>query len=266
VGEEFAENMAANFAGSKKMGGVMVQWALNSGVMPELEEFPTNADADLFLALQDITTKNITIARRVPPILANISEGVSLGSGGSEMQKAVELMQSRCTPAQNRLMNFYNKVLLPGMGDKRTVKIQHFTPITTPIEIDDRVWEVLTLDEKRDFVRGNFPTITLRTTAVTPLPGQEGAETTEPVVEEPELDADGEPVPAPAPPSEAFKNMSMKQFNLCLSLAKRYMNGSITYELAKQRIMAIGLTEAEADNFLLTKDEEDAADTTTLSE
>jgi hypothetical protein len=178
VGEEFADNMRDNFSGSKKMGGVMVQWGLNSASLPEIEAFPSTANADLFLALQDITTKNITIARRVPPILANISEGVSLGSGGSEMQKAVELMQSRCTPFQNQLMNFYNKVLLPGMGIRNSegeparVDIQHFTPITTPVELEDKFWDVLTAAEKREFVKKNFPSAPLQEVTEESAPSQ----------------------------------------------------------------------------------------------
>lgn len=260
VGEEFADNMRDNFSGSKKMGGVMVQWGLNSASLPEIEAFPSTANADLFLALQDITTKNITIARRVPPILANISEGVSLGSGGSEMQKAVELMQSRCTAFQNQLMNFYNKVLLPGMGRKGTVQIQHFTPITTPIEIDDKFWEVLTQEEKRDFIRQNFPTIQLAPAPIVAPLTADG--------EEPLLDEEGNPLPAeppPTPPSEAWANLSQANLNRCLSIAKKFLTGGLSYDLAKSRIMAMGLTEEEADRFLLTKPEEDAADTTGLS-
>jgi hypothetical protein len=172
VGQDFSEMMSANFSGSQRMGGVMTLWALNNGVMPEVDAFPTTANADLFLALQDITTKNITIARRVPPILANISEGVSLGSGGSEIQKAVELMQSRCTPFQNTLMNFYNKVLLPGMGVRGEIKIQHFTPVTTPIEIDDKFWEVLTAAEKREFVKKNIPSAPLQDIPEASAPSQ----------------------------------------------------------------------------------------------
>jgi len=171
-GQEFAEDMAANFSGSKRMGGVMALWGLNNASLPEVEPFPTSANADLFLALQDITTKNITIARRVPPILANISEGVSLGSGGSEMQKAVELMQSRCTPFQKVLMNFYNKVLLPGMGVRLTVDIQHFTPVTTPVELDDKFWDVLTAAEKREFVKKNFPSAPLQDIPEASAPSQ----------------------------------------------------------------------------------------------
>lgn len=157
VGQEFAEVMAASFSGSKKMGTVMVQWAANEATAPRVEAFPTTANADLFLALQDITTKNITIARRVPSILANISEGVSLGSGGSEIQKAVELMQSRVTAFQERLMEFYNKVLLPSMGVSGEVSIEHFKPISEPVEVEEKFWAELTANERRDFIRENVP-------------------------------------------------------------------------------------------------------------
>jgi hypothetical protein len=257
--EALAEDMAEKFSGRKKMGGVMALWGLNSASLPEIESFPSTANADLFLALQDLTTKNITIARRVPPILSNISEGVSLGSGGSEIQKAVELMQSRVTPFQNVLINYYNKILLPGMGIRGEVRIQNFQPVTTPVEIDDKFWDVLTTEEKREFIRANIPGIKLSATvAVTPAPVQG---------EEPKLDDEGNPKPvepvAP-PPSEAFSSLSQAKMNQCLTIAKAFMKGRITYDLAKARILAFGLTDAEADMFLLTPEEEDAADTTTL--
>lgn len=157
VGQEFAEVMSKNFSGSKKMGTVMVQWAANEAAAPKVEAFPTTANADLFLALQDLTTKNITIAFRVPSILANISEGVSLGSGGSEMQKAVELMQSRVISFQERLMLFYNEIMLPSMGQTGEVIIEHFKPISEPVEVDDKYWAELTTGERRDFIRQNVP-------------------------------------------------------------------------------------------------------------
>lgn len=260
VGEEHSENMAKNFSGGQRMGGVMALWGLNNANLPEIEAFPTTANADLFLALQDLTTKNITIARRVPPILSNISEGVSLGSGGSEIQKAVELMQSRVTAFQNVLMNYYNKVLLPGMGVKGEVVIQHFTPVTTPVEIDDKFWEVLTAEEKREFIRMNIPNITLMApVAVAPTAVEDA---------EPQLDEEGNPIPqapAPPPPSEAFSDLSQAKLNQCLSIAKMFMKGKLTYDQAKARILAMGLSESEADMFLLTPEEENATDTTGLS-
>jgi hypothetical protein len=261
VGEEFAENMATNFSGSKKMGGVMALWGLNNASLPEIDAFPSTANADLFLALQDLTTKNITIARRVPPILSNISEGVSLGSGGSEIQKAVELMQSRVTPFQNVLMNYYNKVLLPGMGIKGQVGIQNFQPVTVPIEIDDKIWQELTREERREFIRANMPAYKLiDPIAIAPLPA-EGAE--------PKLDEEGNPLPVEppaAPPSEALRNLTEQQLNRILSASKKFLTGRMTYDQAKARIMSFGLTAAEADLYLLTNEEDDAADTTALPE
>jgi len=94
-GEEFTEMITDALAGSSKGGAGLGLWSENSDTATKVTQFPTNSNHDLFNALQELTTKNITIATRVPSILANISEGVSLGSNGNEMQKAVELMQSR---------------------------------------------------------------------------------------------------------------------------------------------------------------------------
>lgn len=161
VGEEFNEQMGATFSGSKKMGTVQVHWSKNYDTATKIQPFPANTNADLFLALQDLTTKNITIATRTPSILANISEGVSLGSAGSEIQKAIELMQANTLPWRQVLENFYNEVLFPNMAEppKDRVSIINYNPVSVPIEVDEKFWQVLSDKEKRDFVKKTYPSI-----------------------------------------------------------------------------------------------------------
>lgn len=168
IGEEFDDMMSSNFSGTKKMGSALVLWALNQDSAAKVTAFPTTANADLFITLQDLTTKNITIATKTPGILANISEGVSLGSGGSEIQKAVEIMQSNTVDDRMRLEQFYNEILLPNLqieGQKikkgAEVKIKNYNPVTVNIDIDDKFWAVLSDLEKRRFVRENISEIEL---------------------------------------------------------------------------------------------------------
>jgi hypothetical protein len=149
VGEEFNDSMAANFSGTRKAGNVMVQWSLNDKDKPLVTEFPSNTNADLFNTLQNLTTKNITIGTNVPSILANIHEGVSLGSDGNTIQKSVEIMQSNVKEKQNLLMSLYNDIIIPNLHLEEkvkltTVEIVQFNPITTKIEIEDKFWEALT--------------------------------------------------------------------------------------------------------------------------
>lgn len=256
VGEEFSDQMSQTFSGSQKQGNVYVQWAANKDQLPIVDSFPTNAGADLFLALQDITTKNITIATRVPSILANISEGVSLGSGGSEIQKAIELMQSRTAEYRTILENFYNEVLLPNFitKTKGEVKIVNFNPITEKVEIEDKFWDVLSPEEKRLFIKKNFPGIELVEQEVTPpAPGSEELEyeETDPLA------------PKPAQPNEALKNINMQQLNRIQKIVGRYNIGlvepenktALTYEQAKALLLSYGLTESDIPNWLVNPNE-----------
>lgn len=157
VGEEFNEMMSQAFSGSSKAGTALALWSGNHDTAVKIQPFQSNSNADLFTALQDLTTKNITIATQVPGILANISEGVNLGSGGSEIQKAVELMQSRVKEEQELLEQFYNEILLPNMSTPITtpVKIVDFKPVTVPVEINDKLWEQFSSKEKRNFTKEN---------------------------------------------------------------------------------------------------------------
>lgn len=252
VGQEFSEQMQATFSGTKKMGTVQVMWSLNHDDAAKIQEFPTNANADLFLALQDLTTKNITIATRVPSILANISEGVSLGSAGSEIQKAVELMQSRTAEFRMILENFYNNILLPNLSKGATsekISILNFNPVTEPVEIDDKVWEFLNEQEKAEWIRKNFPGITLLRAASVPT-----------VQTDPET---GEPVPAPVTGNDALKNINLQQLNRIQAIVRRYNIGQVdpshkqalTLEQAKQFLLSYGLTEQDINAWLITPEE-----------
>lgn len=217
VGEEFNEQMSAAFSGSKKMGSVQVHWSLNDNTATKVTAFPTNANADLFLALQDLTTKNITIGTKVPSILANISDGVSLGSDGNEMQKAVELMQSRVIEWQQKLMSFYNEVLLPNLLVPVTEKVEivHFNPISEPITIDDKFWEVLSDQEKREFIKKHLPGVIIESEAV---PGQEQA-TAAPAEEGVEI-------------NDNLKNMTGKQQQQFLRIIRQFSQGKINQQQA----------------------------------
>jgi hypothetical protein len=249
VGEEFNDMMSDSFSGSKKAGNVMVQWALNQNEIQKIQPFPTNTNSDLFIALQNLTTKNLTIATGVPSILANISEGVSLGSGGSEIQKAVELMQSRVTEWQNLLMQFYNEVLLPNwcVPTQARVEIVNFNPVSEPVDLQDKFWEVLTTEEKREFIKKNFPNVTLIASTVPATPGQPGQQ---------------EITPQEQKVNENLKNLSARQLQGIQRIVKKYNKGEMTFEQAKLMLMSgFAMTEDDVNVWLITPEEEDGGTT-----
>jgi len=259
IGEEFNEQMQANFSGSKKAGTAMVLWSLNENQSVKVSAFPTGINGDRIIATQDSITKTITIATKVPSILANISEGVSLGSGGSEIQKAVELMQSRTVEWRLVLENFYNTVMLPNLDNATAarVKIQNFNPISEPVEIDDKFWEFMNEQEKVAFIKKNLPQIEIIRTPVVVAPVTP-APTVDPVT--------GETVQQPATtsqPNEALKNLKIADLNKIQKIVARYnlwkVNPqdakALTYDQAKQMLSSFGFTEEELNAWLVTPDE-----------
>lgn len=251
VGEEFNDQMSTTFSGSKKAGTAMVLWSLNSDNAIKVQPFPTGINGDRIISTQDSITKTITIATGVPSILANISEGVSLGSGGSEIQKAIELMQSRTVEWREVLQNFYNTILLPNFQKKpkseSKVEIQNYNPVSEPIEIDDKVWEFLNEQEKVAFIQKNMPEveiIRIETPAVQQEP-QIDPETGEPI----------DPAPAPVKPNEALKDLNLIQIKRIQKIVRQYNTGQLTYDQAKQILMSYGLTETEMDSWLVKPEE-----------
>ncbi len=252
----FNDMMTANFAGYQKAGNVFVQWLKNEKDALKIQAFPNNTNADLFTALQDLTTKNITIATKVPSILANISEGVNLGSGGSEMQKAIELMQSNTSERRKILETFYNTVLLPNLQKSvnKEVKIMNYTPITEPIDIEDKFWDFMNEQERIAFIKRNMPEIEIiRTDPVVVAPAAP-----------PAIDpTTGEEIPATAAPNEALKSLKIADLNKIQKIVARYnlwkvnpQDGkALTYEQAKQIIASFGFTEEEVNAWLVTPEE-----------
>lgn len=246
VGQEYDEQMAKMFSGSKKAGTVMVQWAMKQDQTPKVEPFQSTTNADLFETLQDLTTKNITIATKVPGILANISEGVSLGGDGNEMQKAVEMMQSNTVEDRRRLEQFYNEVLLPNlevpgfkMKKDDKVEIVNYNPITVPVVIDPLVWQTLSSTEKRKFIQKNFSSIEL-----------------DEIPEAPQvLDENGNPAPDPIV-NESLRNMTGRQLQAVQRIVRKFNTGELTYEQAAQLLKdGFSFTDDNVDIWLVTPEE-----------
>lgn len=246
VGEEFNDQMSQNFSGSKKAGNIMALWAGNKDQAPTIEGFPSNGNAELFDTIQNLTTKNITIATEVPAILANIHEGVSLGSDGNTIQKSVELMQSRVISKQSILTEFYNNILLPNLEEVPAgrVEIVHFNPITTKVELEKQFWDFLNEAERVSFMKKNFPGIEIIRVATAPA--------TVTTLDQP-----------PTQANEALKNINLQQLDRIQKIAARFSIGlvdpsnkkALTFDQAKTLLLSYGLTESDIPNWLVTPEE-----------
>lgn len=176
VSQEFNEVIGSNFMGAKRVGNVMVQW-VNIGASeetPEIIPIPSNANGDLFINLDNQATKKITVAFKVPAILANINEGVSLGGDGNMLRVAVKLMQQRSIKKQRILTDAYRTALRSlEQPYKEEVVIVPWNPYPELEVIDDKIWNAMTPEEQRKWINDNTEIVLLQEAAVaTPEPTQ----------------------------------------------------------------------------------------------
>jgi hypothetical protein len=249
VQQEFNDQMQKMFSGVKKAGTAMVLWAKNQEDSAKVSAFPVNTQFDVLSGTFTDAIRGITIATKVPAILANLpQQASSLGSDGEAFQKAVELMTSRTTKQRTTLEQFYNKILLPNLEEntKATVKIKDFHPVSNPVTMEDKFWEVLPIASKLKFVKDHIPGVEIDEAAITP------AATTAPTVDE-----EGKPIeqPAPAQGNEALKALNMQQITRVQKIVKRYVLGELTYDQAKDFLLGYGITEAQIPNWLVTAEE-----------
>jgi hypothetical protein len=108
------------------------------------------------VTLDNQATKKITVAWKVPAVLANIHEGVSLGGDGNMIRVAVKLMQQRSKPKQRILTDSYQLVLsLMVRPYTEPVTITPYNPYPELEVIDDKLWDALTPEEKRKWINDN---------------------------------------------------------------------------------------------------------------
>lgn len=154
VAQEFDDVISQNFMGAKRVGNMWVNWFGNKDEVPVPIQMPANNNGDLFITLDNQSTKKITIAWKVPSILANIHEGVSLGGDGNTVRVAVKLMQQRVIKKQRILTDNYSKILKL-MNINVEVVIVPYNPYPELEVIDDKIWNEMSSEERRKWIQDN---------------------------------------------------------------------------------------------------------------
>lgn len=154
-GEAFDKEITGNFGrGAKTRHKLMALWGASKEEWPEIGAFPNSGNSDLFRVQDEHAIKKITIATKVPAILANVSEGVSLGGDGNTIRAAVKLMQQRVVRPQNLLINYYQEILRNLVNPvNEQIRITAYHPFPELETIDPQAWGVLTTEEKRKWVQ-----------------------------------------------------------------------------------------------------------------
>lgn len=154
-GWRFQKSMQT-FLGSKSKSKAMALWAENADAKPKIEPFPQATTDNLFVTLQNTVTENITRATKVPSILANIQTGASLGGDGNQIRAAVKLMQQRVGRNHGELQRIYADLFKNSESfHKGDVKILHYNPFPEMQVIDKQVWETMTVEERRNWIKKN---------------------------------------------------------------------------------------------------------------
>lgn len=153
-GERFNIEMQS-FTGSESKTKMLVLWEQLKDQMPELQAFPQITNADFFTTLQQTCDQKILMSMKIPAILVNIGRENSL-SDGAQMANATRVMHDRVTKPQNLLERTYKEILgkffEPVNGEIKIINTNSFQELDN---IDPLVWEVLTVDEKRKWVKEN---------------------------------------------------------------------------------------------------------------
>lgn len=171
MGERFNLEMQ-KFSGAERVGNIMVQWAQNKDEFPSVEAFPTNGNQELFTALSTEAIDKIALGFNIPSILANVQRGGTLGGDGNLLRVAVKLMQARVVDDQRIIAQQYAKILF-NLSDNPTstpVTFVNYDPYPELGQVDNNIWQALTLEERRLWIKENTNYKILNTSAPAPQP------------------------------------------------------------------------------------------------
>jgi DNA repair photolyase len=145
--------MRTQFAGAENGGKVMVLWSKMKDEFPELSQFPTNTNHELFETLQQLTTEQICIGTRVPPILAGVQVTGKLGAT-NEIENAVDLLNSKVYNFQQILEDIYSDIFTKSIFTELfSVKIGKLNPFNI---LPDWAKDVMTQEEKRKYLKSHY--------------------------------------------------------------------------------------------------------------
>lgn len=170
------DNVAQQLMGAKRVGNMWVHWFANEAELARVIPMPANNNSDIFVTLDNQATKKITIAWKVPGILANIAEGATLGGDGNQVRVAVKLMQQRSIRKQRILTDCYSKILkLLPKPYVQDIKITPYNPYPELEVLDQKIWDVMTPEEKREWVQENTEVSLNDNTVIAPSQPAPGA-------------------------------------------------------------------------------------------
>lgn len=168
-GELLDHYLSSEFAGAERVGKMWICWGNNKDEFPNLEAFPTNNNGEMIRTQDEHAIKKITIATKVPGVLANINDTNNFS--GEQIRPAVALMQQRVSRPQSTLIHIYEKVL-PYLVVPYTEKVSiiPYNPFPEAETMDSQVWAELSTEERRKWIRDHTEVVLIEPDAVVQTP------------------------------------------------------------------------------------------------
>lgn len=166
-GVAFDKEMTGNFAGAKNRHRILAMWGNNKEEWPDLQPFPSSGNPDLFRVQDEHAIKKITIATKVPGVLANIQDTNNFS--GEQIRPAVRLMQQRANRPQSLLISIYQELLRNFVKPyTSTITIVDYNPYPEENTVDSQTWAELTPEERRKWIKDHTEVELIEETVVEP--------------------------------------------------------------------------------------------------
>jgi len=216
---------------------MLVFWSKVKEQMPELLPFDSNFKYDKLKDVVETVRTQVATAWRVPSILANIQTSGTLSK--DDIRSAAQLMFGVVRPFQQEIERFYVKLIAnlsrttpELLGLDTEVRIENYNPFPDVAKVEPFIWEVLTAEEKRNWIAQN---------------------TTIELLEAAKTDGSGMPIQSS---NDTLTNLTGKQFQGIQRIVRKFNKGEITFEQAAQLLKA-GFNLSDEDIEVWLKQDDD---------
>lgn len=152
AGEELNRYLNEEFSGVDGPS-MMVLWSKLKEDFPELDAFPTSFNYEKLQDVRATIKSDVATAWRVPLLLVNVQTSGTISK--DDTQSTVHMMHSNVRFFQHMIERALTEIMEHWQTDIGEIRITNYNPFPEQKDVPDKVWQVLTVEEQRNWVASN---------------------------------------------------------------------------------------------------------------
>lgn len=142
------EDIKKNLAGTDNAGQIVLTWSPEINGKPVVTNLSSNANHEMFIALNEMVEMNISNGHKMPPILAGLETKTGLAGKGLAIKESLDLFENTVVRTEQNILIKTFERLAKDNGVEEEINISNIKPINFIVS-DNIKLKTLTINEIR---------------------------------------------------------------------------------------------------------------------